>query len=543
MAEEQPKGVDLQAWLRQLLLKENFSEDELKQVAGLSKQVDYPPGSVILREGQENEILHLLLSGSVDVLRAGEKIASLSTPGDVLGEMSLVTKKPCAATIRAGSPVMLLSIDLGKIGQLSQMLQERFLSATHRLFSLILARKLAATNEKARLFEITNRELQKTQMALEAASTSRITDLAEDRQNLLKRLETLYQNEVVPLLKADPASLRNGIESLARQMESLRSVGSAAASVAATRVLFAEVEINEQIHAKMSLGGTGAQSKIVGSPEECSQALASESWDIICLGKEFLSLLPEAQKHNPKARLAFVTSDPINEHVQILQSHKELSTIVARHPEDRQFSVRNLATTIRKLAGGDLFGLDKYLSWGTEVREHTITGSAERAQITESLGKYLDEIGTSPALQRRCSGVAEELLMNAIYDAPTDASGKSIYNHLDRLVPISLAPKEQGKFRYGCDGNLIAVSVEDPFGALTRSVILNYLDRCLSGKIGEEIADKGGGGNGLFQIIRQSSLVVFNVKPKVRTEVIALFSTGIQFEKIRPQPSFHFFEA
>ena len=47
----------------------------------------------------------------------------------------------------------------------------------------------------------------------------------------------------------------------------------------------------------------------------------------------------------------------------------------------------------------------------------------------------------------------------------------------------------------------------------------------------------------MFQIIRSSSLVVFNVKPKVRTEVIALFSTGIQFEKIKPQPSFHFFES
>ena len=89
----------------------------------------------------------------------------------------------------------------------------------------------------------------------------------------------------------------------------------------------------------------------------------------------------------------------------------------------------------------------------------------------------------------------------------------------------------------------MAVAVDDPFGALNRSTILNYLERCFAEQIASDTpAEKGGGGNGLFQIIQSSSLVIFNVHPKFRTEVIAIFNINIQINKISVHPSFHYFE-
>ena len=136
---------------------------------------------------------------------------------------------------------------------------------------------------------------------------------------------------------------------------------------------------------------------------------------------------------------------------------------------------------------------------------------------------------------------AEELLMNAIYDAPTDANGNAIYNHMSRTEAIYLKPEQQGMFRYACDGMLVGISVEDPFGAFNRQTVLDYLESCYAGKAGTMQEGKGGAGRGLFQIMETSDLVVWNVKPKIKTEVIALFNIDPNAPKSNKTTSFHYF--
>jgi len=52
---------------------------------------------------------------------------------------------------------------------------------------------------------------------------------------------------------------------------------------------------------------------------------------------------------------------------------------------------------------------------------------------------------------------------------------------------------------------------------------------------------KGGAGQGLFEVIETSDLVVINVKPKVRTEVIAIFNIDPNKPKTPQTTSFHYF--
>jgi hypothetical protein len=137
--------------------------------------------------------------------------------------------------------------------------------------------------------------------------------------------------------------------------------------------------------------------------------------------------------------------------------------------------------------------------------------------------------------------VAEEMLMNSIYDAPTDSSGKSLFNHLPRSVEVQLSESQSCKLRYSTDGNLLAVSVSDPFGGLTKETIINYLDSCYQGKAGIFNADKGGAGRGLHQIIESSDLSIFNVRRKIRTEVISIFNLDTSVKKDVQKPSFHYF--
>ena len=77
---------------------------------------------------------------------------------------------------------------------------------------------------------------------------------------------------------------------------------------------------------------------------------------------------------------------------------------------------------------------------------------------------------------------------------------------------------------------------------LTKETLLSYLESCF-GNEENEIAteNKGGAGKGLFMIIENSDLVIFNIKEGVKTEVIALFNMDVNKTKQHRTPSFHYF--
>lgn len=543
-------GTGTEEYFRKILSREEFTPEEERELTAIAESVEFEPKRVILAEGSVNDRLYFLIDGKVTVIRSGEEITSMSNPGDLLGEMSWITGKPCSASIVAETKVSLLAIETGKVKALSPKLQSRFSSVLNGLFATILAQKLVGASEKARLFEITNRELKKAKKALEEAGIEKIDELTANQRVLFRKLNALFKDELGPIregLEKIPAAapMAARMRSLVDEYEKLAKAYQGGPALQDRKVLMVEDDVNEQINAKMSLGGTGVKFQVVGSAEEAKAALAESKFDIICVSDRFVGLIGEAKAANPGAKFVFVTTHALAEHFDTLRANPELTTILVRDPQDRLFTVKNTATTIRKLsgAGDDLFGIEKYLSWGTEIHETAVTHSEKRVEILERLTDYLKGMDIRTPMVKRCTRVAEELLMNVIYDAPHDSDGKPIYNHLSREVPIELAPEQAGVFRYACDGSFVAVSTEDPFGQLSRSTILNYLERCLKGSIGDDIAGKGGGGNGLFQIIQSSSLVVFNVRPGEKTEVIALFNMNIQLAKQAVHPSFHFFEA
>jgi CRP-like cAMP-binding protein len=529
--------------LKRFLSIAELTEVEINDLSTLLKYSDVPAGEVILSEGEINHKLYFLVNGEVEIIRSGEVIATLSHPGDTLGEMSLITEQPCSASTVAKSKTSLLSLDITQLGTLSENVRGILSNALNRMFSVILAKKLASTNEKARMFEITNRELKEAKVALERASREKIDELNAKHKAIYKRLKSILDHEIIPMRNEtkDPAAVAR-LNQLLSSLEPLLHGFDSHQDIRKSRILLLEDDINEQMNAKMSLGGTGVEYQVCATRDAAIEAILGSKFNMICLNNQFVDLMDLAKKHQPETQFVFVTSEPIAEHFKTLKDHPELSTILARHPEDRGFTIKNMATTIQKLSSDDIFGMEKYLNWGTEPTDITVTGSAQRSDVISKLENYVDSLGIRGPLKRKAVKVAEELLMNAIYDAPTDKNGKSIYNHHDRTVAIELKPDEYAQFRFACDGNFLAISVIDRFGALGRSTILDYLARCFTEAAGTGVEGKGGGGNGLYQIIQSSSLTVFNVKPGHRTEVIALININVQIEKISLHPSFHYFE-
>src|SRR5260370_33395516 len=72
---------------------------------------DVPAGMFVVHEGHATGHLYVLIEGRLEVIKGDTVVASLTEPGAVLGEMSVLLDKPHTATVRAASKSVIYEIN------------------------------------------------------------------------------------------------------------------------------------------------------------------------------------------------------------------------------------------------------------------------------------------------------------------------------------------------------------------------------------------------------------------------------------------------
>ena len=65
------------------------------------QETSLPADALLIREGETTGRLYVLLSGRLDVLKGETVVATVTQPGAILGEMSVLLGQPHTATVRA----------------------------------------------------------------------------------------------------------------------------------------------------------------------------------------------------------------------------------------------------------------------------------------------------------------------------------------------------------------------------------------------------------------------------------------------------------
>jgi len=207
-----------------------------------------------------------------------------------------------------------------------------------------------------------------------------------------------------------------------------------------------------------------------------------------------------------------------------------------------EWLIDELRISIQKILRHDLFGIDKYLMPRTVIHQRSVRESKDREGLNHEVAKFVESLELPQSLIKMAWGMTEELLMNAIYDAPV-RDGKFIYAHLPRTTPVSLREDELSTLSWGCDGRHFAISVRDPFGALQQRKLYEYIRKVLRRGSGDIIDTKeGGAGLGLYKILFSSHAMICNVTPGKCTEVIALVDVELPLRDFSKMPrSIHYF--
>ena len=95
--------------IKQVPLFAGLSKRELEQIAAIADEIDLREGKELTTQGKSAREFFVLLEGSADVTKDGQRINQLGD-GDFFGEIALVSRSPRTATVTATSPVRTLVI-------------------------------------------------------------------------------------------------------------------------------------------------------------------------------------------------------------------------------------------------------------------------------------------------------------------------------------------------------------------------------------------------------------------------------------------------
>lgn len=181
-----------------------------------------------------------------------------------------------------------------------------------------------------------------------------------------------------------------------------------------------------------------------------------------------------------------------------------------------------LVVTANKVLRADLFGLEKYLAWGVDPLEVHLTHTQDRRACVEDVERLSRDIGLPSRTVGIAGLVTDELLSNAIFNAPVDEQGQRTRVDEPREVSRALESRERVVLRYACDARYMAISVTDPYGSLDQRTLLAHLAKFAEPGSEKVRFRRAGAGVGLGLVYGCSNHLVFNIEPGRRCEAIVL---------------------
>lgn len=219
-------------------------------------------------------------------------------------------------------------------------------------------------------------------------------------------------------------------------------------------------------------------------------------------------------------------------HVTIVTPKASLTDLTNYLHDDRVNHVvvgdeldQGVFVTAQKLLTGDIFGIEKYLPPGTPVEYARIRDFEGRGRAIDTVLAFAEQAKMRRQVRTAIGAVCEELLMNALYDAPVDANGKPVFADVDPHLRKDVLSPRPVSIRYAATDTGFAVAVRDRFGRLAKNTILSYIEKCIHSPT--QIDRKTyGAGLGLYLVANAAATYVVNVAYGIATEVVCTFDRG-----------------
>ncbi len=131
--------------------------------------------------------------------------------------------------------------------------------------------------------------------------------------------------------------------------------------------------------------------------------------------------------------------------------------------------------------------------------------SAQKGELLEELQAFLAKNPKTHSLSDLCIQTADELITNALFNAPVDADGERMFLNKDRLDRIEYPPDKTATLFACFSDDRITIGCEDSYGSMTVTEMYQYLRTKFSNDLSVPRDNTGGAGLGLKMIMENSA--------------------------------------
>ncbi len=167
---------------------------------------------------------------------------------------------------------------------------------------------------------------------------------------------------------------------------------------------------------------------------------------------------------------------------------------------------------MRAAQSGASFGLEAFIENGTGRQLIQLKNSNQRGLAVEALQKYLVKRHLAPRLAVKVAQAADELLLNAVFDAPIDANGKNYRSGSDRSSEFAFTEKEQVTLELLSNSDCVGICIRDKFGSARVDALLSVFQY-------PDATDSWD----LRKVLETGVSLIYTICPGVSSEAILLF--------------------
>jgi cAMP-dependent protein kinase regulator len=117
--------------LKAIPIFSHLSDEEARRLSAFATETSVAEGQILMKQGDYSTELIGIEEGTADVIRDGEKIASLKD-GDLIGEMGLLEREPRNADVIATSPMRVMKLTHWEIRRMSEDTLGRIEEIVHK---------------------------------------------------------------------------------------------------------------------------------------------------------------------------------------------------------------------------------------------------------------------------------------------------------------------------------------------------------------------------------------------------------------------------
>jgi hypothetical protein len=233
----------------------------------------------------------------------------------------------------------------------------------------------------------------------------------------------------------------------------------------------------------------------------------------------------------------FLSSDPL-EKVQYLVQSPLFGHFIQRHYGNPEASGVHYGRLVKAAVSGRAFGLGTLLKPGAKIQVVKLQLSSQKQDAVEAIKNYLLALKFQSRMATVIANGVDEIIMNAMFDAPTDDVGRPLYTLTSRSTVLKLEGKAAVEMHVGFDGECVAITAVDLYGSLDKVKLLSHISKIYTEEEYKVKTSVAGAGIGLATVFRSGGSFFFASESRSRTEVTVFFRRTDNYREFREQ--FHF---